>query len=329
MCKVIEESGMRGIISFSMKDKDIPNFPYSRGLKDGVTTESVIKEAENFHSKWDKKANGRLRVSYATNIWSTSDELYIHTKELADKHHTSIHDHLDQHRHELEYSLRTWKKRPVEHLEDLGVLGPNFNAHHMVYVGDREIPILQKHSVNICHNPRAALNSHGIPKFPLFNAMGLTCTLGTDMRISDMFEVMRLASYVHHGTWGLYYYDPLVLPAEDILEMVTLNPAKAAGMSKTFGSIEKGKKADITIVDVKKPHLSPSYDIIAELTRFTYGSDVDTVIVDGEILMENRKVLTMNESEIVEKAIEIGKTRYNAVKDKIPKMVPVNRWKII
>jgi 5-methylthioadenosine/S-adenosylhomocysteine deaminase len=111
--------------------------------------------------------------------------------------------------------------------------------------------------------------------------------------------------------------------------MVTLNPAKAVGMEKTLGSIEKGKKADLTIVDVKKPHLSPSYDIIAELTRFTYGSDVDTVIVNGKILMKNRKVLTMNEIEIVEKALKIGNIRYETVKDRISKMVAVNRWKIV
>lgn len=328
VAKAAEESGLRVIISKSMIDKEIPNFPYSHPLPPGSTTEKAITDAEAFFKRWNGVAEGRIRVGLATNIWGTSDELYVETKKIADKYNLNIHDHLDQHRHEIEYSIRTWKKRPVEHLDELGILGPNFNAHHMVYVGDREIPILIKNDVKICHNPRAALNSHGIPKTPLFVALGLTCTLGTDMR-TDMFEVMRLASYMHHGTWGLYYYDPLVLSAEDILQMITINAAKSNLIDKDTGSLEIGKRADVTIVDFNKPHLTPSYDIIAELTRYAYGSDVDTLIVDGNILMEERKIKTMDEKSIIEKAQEIGYLTYKKTESAISKSVPINRWKVI
>lgn len=329
VAKAAVNIGVRATVSYGMRDKEIPGFPYSRPLPPGQNTKKALNDAELFHKKWDNAADGRLKVWFSTNIWSTSDELYIRTKELADHYGSGINDHLDQHRHEIEYSIRTWKERPVEHLDRLGVLGRNFVAHHMVFVADREIPILRKKEVTVCHCPRAALNSHGIPKFPLFNALGINCVLGTDMRISDMFELMRLASYVFHGTSGLYYYDPLVLPAESLIEMVTINGAKAYMQEKETGSIEVGKKADLVIVDFNKPHLTPSFDVIAELTRYVYGSDVVTVIIDGTTVMEDRVVKTVNEQEIIDKAAEIGLTTYERTKEKIKKTVPVNRWKVV
>ena len=329
VARAVAATGMKATISFGMRDKEIPGFPYSRPLPPGQTTEKALRDAKEFHGRWDGAADGRINVGFSTNIWSTSDELYVETKGMADELGSVINDHLDQHRYEIEYAIRTWRERPVEHLDRLGVLGPNFNAHHMVFVADREIPIVKERGVSVCHCPRAALNSHGIPKFPLFNALGINCMLGTDMRVSDMFELTRLASYVFHGTDGLYYYDPLVLPAESLLEMVTVNAAKAHGQASKTGSIEMGKRADIAIVDFEKPHLTPSFDVVAELTRYVYGSDVDTVIIDGKIVMEDREVKSVDEREILERAREIGYETYEKTKDRMSKTVPVNRWRVV
>jgi len=329
VARAVAATGMKATISFGMRDKEIPGFPYSRPLPPGQTTEKALRDAKEFHGRWDGAADGRINVGFSTNIWSTSDELYVETKGMADELRSVINDHLDQHRYEIEYAIRTWRERPVEHLDRLGVLGPNFNAHHMVFVADREIPIVKERGVSVCHCPRAALNSHGIPKFPLFNALGINCMLGTDMRVSDMFELTRLASYVFHGTDGLYYYDPLVLPAESLLEMVTVNAAKAHGQASKTGSIEMGKRADIAIVDFEKPHLTPSFDVVAELTRYVYGSDVDTVIIDGKIVMEDREVKSVDEREILERAREIGYETYEKTKDRMSKTVPVNRWRVV
>ena len=329
VARAVAATGMKATISFGMRDKEIPGFPYSRPLLPGQTTEKALRDAKEFHGRWDGAADGRINVGFSTNIWSTSDELYVETKGMADELGSVINDHLDQHRYEIEYAIRTWRERPVEHLDRLGVLGPNFNAHHMVFVADREIPIVKERGVSVCHCPRAALNSHGIPKFPLFNALGINCMLGTDMRVSDMFELTRLASYVFHGTDGLYYYDPLVLPAESLLEMVTVNAARAHGQASKTGSIEMGKRADIAIVDFEKPHLTPSFDVVAELTRYVYGSDVDTVIIDGEIVMEDREVKSVDEREILERAREIGYETYEKTKDRMSKTVPVNRWRVV
>ena len=133
VAKAVRDTGMKATISFSMRDKEIPNFPYSRPLPPGQTTEKALRAARSFFDGWNGSAERRLRVGFGTNIWSTSDELYMETKTLADERDTVINDHLDQHRYEIEYAIRTWKERPVEHLNRLGVLGPNFNAHHMVH----------------------------------------------------------------------------------------------------------------------------------------------------------------------------------------------------
>ncbi len=329
VARALGETGMKGTVSFGMRDKEIPGFPYSRSLPPGQTLEKALRDSTEFHGRWEGASEGRIKAAFSTNIWSTSDELYKETKRAADASVAVINDHLNQHRYEIEYAIRTWKERPVEHLDGLGVLGPNFNAHHMVFVADREIPIVKKRGASICHCPRAALNSHGIAKFPLFNALGINCILGTDMRISDVFELTRLASYVFHGISGLYYYDPLVLPAESLIEMITINAARAFGVEKETGSIEAGKKADLTIIDFNKPHLTPSFDVAAELTRYVYGSDVETVIIDGEIVMEDRVIKTVDEGKILAEAKRIGEKVYEETKDRMSKTVPVNRWKVI
>ena len=111
--------------------------------------------------------------------------------------------------------------------------------------------------------------------------------------------------------------------------MVTINAAKAFNIQYETGSIEPGKRADLTVVDFNKPHLTPSFDIAAELTRYTYGSDVETVIIDGRIVREDRIVKTLDEREILSKAREIGERVYEETKDRMSKTVPVNRWKVV
>ena len=120
-----------------------------------------------------------------------------------------------------------------------------------------------------------------------------------------------------------------MLPAESLLEMVTVNAARAYNVGGETGSIEPGRRADLTVVDFNKPHLTPSFDIAAELTRYVYGSDVDAVIVDGRIVMEGRTVKTVDEQEILSRAREIGEQVYEETKDRMSKTVPVNRWRVI
>jgi len=142
----------------------------------------------------------------------------------------------------------------------------------------------------------------GAPKINHFLKLGVTIGLGTDGPASnnsvDMFETMKVAALFQKAS----YLDPTVLPAETALRMATIEGARALGLEKQIGSLEVGKRADIILVDLEKPHLTPKHDLYANLVYSARGSDVDTVLVDGKILMEKRIVRTLNQDEVMERA---------------------------
>ncbi|MEM2750018.1 MAG: amidohydrolase family protein, partial [Candidatus Bathyarchaeia archaeon] len=133
---------------------------------------------------------------------------------------------------------------------------------------------------------------------------GVVVGLGTDGPASnnslDMFETMKFAALLQKARYG----DPRVLPAKKVVEMATIDGARALGLDGLIGSLEAGKKADIILVDINKPHLKPIHDVYAALVYSARGSDVDTVIVDGRVLMENRRVKTVDEAEVMRRAEE-------------------------
>jgi 5-methylthioadenosine/S-adenosylhomocysteine deaminase len=162
---------------------------------------------------------------------------------------------------------------------------------------------MKRHDVKVAYNPVANMKlASGIPKIHDLIRFGLTIGIGTDgaacNNSSDMFESMKFAALLQK----IFYMNPAVLPAEKVLRMATIEGAKALGLGKEIGSLEVGKKADLILVNLKKPHLTPLHDFYANLIYSASGGDVDTVIVNGNILMENRRVKTLSEGEVMEKA---------------------------
>jgi 5-methylthioadenosine/S-adenosylhomocysteine deaminase len=163
--------------------------------------------------------------------------------------------------------------------------------------------ILSKRGVNVVHVPVANMKlGEGAAKVKDLMDLGVNVCLGTDGPASnntlDMFETMKIAALLQKHT----YRDPTVLPAYEVLKMATINSAKALGPAKEIGSIEVGKKADLILVDLSKPHLKPLHNIYAGLVYAVRGNDVDTVIVDGKVLMENKQVKGLDERVIMENA---------------------------
>ncbi len=146
--------------------------------------------------------------------------------------------------------------------------------------------------------------AQGTAAIPDLQKLGITVSLGTDGPASnntlDMLQNMKIAALLQKAHYG----DPTVLPAKTLLEMATKNAAKALGLERTIGSLEPGKRADIALIDFKKPHLTPQHNPYANIVYSANGSDVQTLIVDGRMLMENRCVKTLDEDEIMEKARE-------------------------
>jgi 5-methylthioadenosine/S-adenosylhomocysteine deaminase len=275
---------------------------------------------EELARRWHRKANGTIRVSVDPHAPYTVDpeymrELRVITSDLNEKY-ASKNDPIIWHMHLAETGDEAQKIREafgvsvdegvVDYLDSLGVLGRDVVAAHCVHLTRRDIEILSLRNVKVAHNPISNLKlASGVSPVPEMLNFGITVALGTDSPCSnnsaDMFEVMKITALLHKGV----NRDPTMLTAERVLKMATVNGAKALSWDKHIGAIETGKKADIIIVDFKKPHLSPVYNEVSHLVYAAKSSDVEFVIINGRIIMEEREVKTVKVEEIIERAVKV------------------------
>jgi cytosine/adenosine deaminase-related metal-dependent hydrolase len=231
-------------------------------------------------------------------------------------------------REEAATELRVTGHRPVEHMYRIGALGANVYLNHMTAVDDYEIPFLAETDTKVCQNPPAALKlAKGTTKMGKFVEMrkaGVTVALGCDGVNSadskDMFRAMFLAATLAKDS----RVDPSVVTAEDVIEMATLNGYRAIGWEQDLGSIEPGKKADLILIDTDRPEFVPTYNYVYSLVYTANGDCVDTAMVDGRILMENREL----------KTIDLDAVRAHC-REQAPRLLerskvkPVSRWPIV
>jgi len=237
-----------------------------------------------------------------------SREYIIKCRKMADKHGVGIHVHLNESKSEVELCRQKYGKRPIEFVHELGLLGPDTVAAHCVWLSDREIEIMRDTGTHISYNPVSnAKLGNGVARVPDYLAAGINLGLGTDdapcNNNNDMFEVMKYASLFQKAV----HTDASLLPSEQILEMATRCGARALGMEDQIGTLEPGKKADIILVDLRTPSLTPVFtgknsNITAHLVYAAHGDNVDTVIIDGRIVMKNRQLLLVDEEKIIAEA---------------------------
>jgi 5-methylthioadenosine/S-adenosylhomocysteine deaminase len=204
----------------------------------------------------------------------------------------------------------------MAYLDLLEVLDEQVVAAHCVALTDKDIVIMKKRKVKASHNPISNLKlASGISPIQKMLKKGITVSLGTDSPCSnnsaDMFEIMKTTAILHKGI----NKDPTVMPAEQVLEMATIEGAKTLSWENEIGSIEAGKKADLAIISLGKPHLCPLYNESSHLVYAVKASDVETVIINGRIVMENRRLTTLNIEkvmDVVEKAKNNLLTKLNA-----------------
>ena len=233
-----------------------------------------------------------------------SDTLYRKSKEMADNYDTVLHMHQANMLENIQESMALDGERPVEHLYNIGALGSNVVMVHMVHVNQKEIGMLAKSKANVVHCPNTAMKlSYGMAAFGRFTEMseaGVNVAIGTDASDCSNFNDMVRLIYLAAVTPKDYRYDPAAGSAEKALEMATINGAIALNMEKEIGSLEAGKKADIAIYDMQRPDWVPLYN---ELQNFVYsaqGSSCESVIIDGNFVVEKGKVLTIDEDEVVD-----------------------------
>lgn len=293
VARAVEESGIRGVLSYGIIEMDDPQ-----------RRESELKIGEKFVKEYHGKAGGRVLTMFGPHAaYTCSPECLQKIKELAKKYGVGIHTHIAESRDEVDRVVKKYGKRPVEHLDAIGFLGPEVLAAHCVWLTDHEISIIRERGVKPVHNPVSNMKiACGIAPAHEMLAAGIPVALGTDGAASnnslDLLSEMKFAALLNK----VGKLNPTVMPAPTALEMATINGAIALGLQGEIGSLEVGKKADVVLIDLKQPHFTPLHNVISHLVYNAVGSDVDTVIVDGKIIMQGREVLTLDEDKVLEDA---------------------------
>jgi len=291
VARAVEEAGLRAMLSYGIIEMDDPK-----------RRESELRAGEKLVKTCQGAAGGRIQTMFGPHAaYTCSPECLMQVKELAKKYKVGIHTHISETQDEVDKITKKYGKRPVEHLDSIGFLGPEVLAAHCIWLTEREIAVIQKQGVKPVHNPVSNMKTaSGVAPVPEMLAAGIPVALGTDGAASnnslDMFSEMKFAALLSKA----HKLDPTALPAQVVLEMATINGAIALGLQDKIGSLEVGKKADIVMVDMKKPHLAPLHNVISHLVYSAVGGDVDTVVVDGKVLMRERGVLTLDEVKVLE-----------------------------
>ena len=295
VARAAKQAGVRSLVGEVLYDFDSPNYgPIENGLR---YTESLI-------NKWQADPLVSIAVE-PHSLFTCSPDLLTATYDLASKYNVPLIIHLAESASEVDEVKKRYGKGPVEHLKAVGILGPHLIADHCVHLEEKDIKILAENGVKAIHNPESNMKlASGIAPVPDMLANHLTVGLGTDGCASnnnlDLFAEMDMAAKLHK----INTMDTTVMDAVTVMRMATVEGAKALGMGEITGSLEEGKKADVIIVDTKKPHLTPMYNPVSHLVYAARGNDVSHSIINGRLVMEDRRLLTIDLYEIMEKARE-------------------------
>jgi cytosine/adenosine deaminase-related metal-dependent hydrolase len=267
-----------------------------------VSFEQQLETSEKLIKKWHGKADGKINIAMMFPTHHPENTVLSDT-ELQDLKRRTLAARELSKKYGLLFTQDGHTRGTVKFAHEvLGILGPDALLSHSTELSEEEIRICMETKTRIVHNPSAITSMRGrCPVTELIDA-GVTVMLGSDGvapdRSFDMFRHMFQAMRYHR----FYFRDPSYLPAGKVLEMVTIDAARALGLDKEIGSLEAGKKADVILIDMFKPHLMPFNMPAYRVAYFANGNDVDTVIVNGQVLMEGRRVLTVNTADVLELA---------------------------
>lgn len=273
-------------------------------IGDGEGAEKRFQEAEKLYRDWHQAGNGRIQICVGLHApYTCPPEVIKKGVELAKKLQIPFHIHYLETEDETHQIQEKYGKTVTDYLKDCGIDQVKSILAHGVQMTEEDMEILKSWDTAIIHNPisNQKLGS-GIAPIKKMLEVGLTVGLGTDGQGStntlDMFEEIKSAAYLQKVTKK----SATAISGYDVLKMATIEGAKALGLEKEIGSLEVGKKADIIMIDLNKPHLIPVHDIYSTLAYSVNGADVEMVMIDGKIVMENREMLTVDE-DVVKKQV--------------------------
>jgi 5-methylthioadenosine/S-adenosylhomocysteine deaminase len=302
--KAFTKIGIRAIEAVGGTDKDVPYFPPPRALL--KNTDDIVKEVVRLIREWNGKGDGRVNVWFGCGApFANSDELLEKEYDNAKKYGVGMCSHL----HETMDEVNQWKKEyngltPIQYYYKKGIrfLGSNFVGIHCVWMDGEDLKIMAETNSKVSHNPVSNMYlASGTCPVPKMLDMGITVSLGVDGPASnngqDMFELMKSTALLQKVSTC----NPTSITAEKVLELATIDGARALLMDNKIGSIEVGKKADITLVNLKAANIAPVNRVVSQLVYCAKASNVDTVIVNGKIIVEKGQLKTMKEGLIIDK----------------------------
>jgi 5-methylthioadenosine/S-adenosylhomocysteine deaminase len=305
----VEESGFRATVGKCMMDKG-----------DGVPaalreqTDASIAESLALLERWHGAAGGRIRYCFAPRFAvSCTRKLLERVSRLSRELGVMVHTHASENRDEIKIVERETGHRNIEYLNECGLAAPNVLLAHCVHLNDREIEILSRTGTRVSHCPSSNLKlGSGFAPIVEMVGRGISVSLGADgapcNNRLDMFTEMRSAALIQKALHGAD-----VLPALTMLRMATIDGARALGLDKEIGSIEVGKRADLALLNLETLHTTPHPDPVSTIVYSAEASDVETVIIDGRVVMRDGELTTLNKRAVIEAAMEESKRLVKAV----------------
>jgi 5-methylthioadenosine/S-adenosylhomocysteine deaminase len=297
VARAAEESGMRAWVGEVLYDFPSPNygelshgFAYVEAMFDRYDNHPLISVTVDPHA-----------------VYTCSPDLLVRLKEMAVARGSRYVIHLSETKGEVQAACQQFGKTPVHHLEGLGLLDSSVLAAHCVEVGGDEIALLAERGVKVAHCPESNMKlASGVAPVTAMAAALVDIGLGTDGAASnndvDMFGEMDMAAKLQkvHGL------DPTALPATQVLRMATMGGARCLAAEQSIGSLKAGKKADLIVLDLDQPHLTPLYHVPSHLVYAARGADVVHSVINGRVVMENRRLLTVDEQAVLAHCRELA-----------------------
>lgn len=307
-----EEVGLRAVLAPYVSDK----------------YEGFEKPEDNYRllAERNGSANGRVNVWIGIeHLMYCTEEVYKKGAEQASKYGVGIHTHGEESKEMAERITKEHGgRRPTKVLRDYGILGPRTVLAHCVWLDDEEMKIIAETKTAVAHCPVSNFKlASGVARVPEMLGLGIVVALGSDgveenNRI-DLMQEMKMAGLIQKGT----HRDATLMPANKLLRMATIDGATALGLGDEIGSIEKGKKADITLLDLNQPHMTPAlhgefFNVVNNIVYAAQPHDISTVMVDGRVLMQDRNLVHLNEQEIIDDATEAAEAVLERKKELVP-----------
>ncbi|QGT99096.1 S-adenosylhomocysteine deaminase [Candidatus Syntrophocurvum alkaliphilum] len=295
VAEAVKDSGIRAVLSRGM-------------IGIGPESDTAIEQTRTLVKNWHNQANGRIKFALGPHAPYTCPPDYLKKiTSLANELNVSINIHLAETKGEFEDIKKQYDKTPIALMEQIGLFNHHVIAAHCVHITEEDIDILKKYNVGVAHNPESNMKlASGIAPVSELLSKQIAVGLGTDGASSnnnlDMLEEMRSAALLHK----VNTMNPTVIPAYQALEMATINGALVLGLDGEIGQLREGLKADIIMVEADKAHMIPRYDLIANLVYSAQGSDVNTVIIDGQVIMKDGNIVVFDEQEVLNKCKDVA-----------------------